>query len=184
MEMTQRADFPTVLADLVKGVRYKPDWRFTLEELDRGQSSVGLTLVIVITTPDSYHPERTRVVNHYFPVPPAAYDMRSWRRWLFEQVLLVERHEAMEFFQVRDDSLLGLDAPCLRCAHAMTKHDGRNDSCMDCIEQVLPHRYSPMDIVYGRPFAPSHGFGQDPYMVREIGTVEDQKTSFRNELRP
>lgn len=34
------------------------------------------------------------------PVPPAAYDRRSWQRWLFDQVLLVEQHEACEFFQV------------------------------------------------------------------------------------
>ena len=69
-------------------------------------------------------------------VPAAAYDERSWRRWIFEQILLVERHEAMEFFQVGDD----------------------------------------------KPFAPSHGFGQDPYLVREIGTEEDRRMSFRNEL--
>ncbi len=37
------------------------------------------------------------------PVPPAAYNERSWKRWLFEQILLVERHEAAEFFQVDGD---------------------------------------------------------------------------------
>ena len=34
------------------------------------------------------------------PVPPAAYNRRSWQRWLFEQCLLGERHEAMEFFTI------------------------------------------------------------------------------------
>lgn len=33
-----------------------------------------------------------------------------------------------------------------------------------------------------KPYAPSHGFGQDPYIVRELGTEKDQRTSFRNEL--
>lgn len=33
-------------------------------------------------------------------MPPASYNRQSWRRWLFEQVLLVERHEACEFFVV------------------------------------------------------------------------------------
>ena len=69
-------------------------------------------------------------------VPAAAYDERSWRRWLFEQVSLVERHETMEFFQIGDD----------------------------------------------KPFAPSHGFGQNPYLVRELGTEQDRRMSFRNEL--
>ena len=75
---------------------------------------------------------------HYFPVPPAAYDVRSWRRWLLEQVLLVERHEACEFFQLAGD----------------------------------------------RPYAPSHGPGNDPYLIRELGTDEDVRTSFRGELLP
>ena len=32
-----------------------------------------------------------------------------------------------------------------------------------------------------RPFAPSHGPGFNPYSVREIGTVEEQQTSFLGE---
>jgi hypothetical protein len=39
-------------------------------------------------------------VQHSMPVPPAAFDRRSWQRWLLDQVLLVERHEACEFFQI------------------------------------------------------------------------------------
>jgi hypothetical protein len=56
--------------------------------------------VINLTGPDSYHPERTIRVNHYLIVPAASYDERSWRRWLLDQVLLVESHEACEFFQI------------------------------------------------------------------------------------
>jgi hypothetical protein len=40
------------------------------------------------------------MVRHLFPVPPAAYNRDSWQRWLFERLLEVERHEAMEFFQI------------------------------------------------------------------------------------
>lgn len=100
MENTQTAPFPVELSDLVQGLTYKPAWTLWLEDLDRSQGSSGLTLVIRITTPDSYHPDRLRTVVHYFPVPPAAYLLSSWQRWLLEQVLLVERHEAMEFFTV------------------------------------------------------------------------------------
>ena len=136
-KMRQVAVYPTALEDEVASLRYKAGWSFELRDEDRGQGSKGLTLCILIRTPDSYHPEQMRSVMHYFIVPAAGYDMRSWRRWLFEQVLLVETHEAMEFFQM---------------------------------EGV-------------RPYAPSHGPGNDPYMVREVGTLADQQTSFRGELK-
>jgi hypothetical protein len=134
--MRQEAPFPTTLQKLVDKLRYKPRWWFSLEDMDRGQGSQGLTLVITVTGPDSYHPDDRITVAHYMLVPPAAYDERSWRRWLLDQVLLVERHEAMEFFTL----------------------DGV------------------------RPYAPSHGPGNDPYLVREVGTVEDQRTAFTGEV--
>lgn len=98
--MRQTAPHPTVLAELVDKLVYKPGWQFTLADTDRGQGSQGLTLAILITTPDSYHQDTKRRVMHYMPVPPAAFNAQSWRRWLFDQVLLVESHEACEFFQI------------------------------------------------------------------------------------
>jgi hypothetical protein len=133
---TQTAPYPQELATMVRSLQYKAHWRFELCTVDRGQDSAGLTLDITITTPDSYHPQSLRTVCHWFPVPPAAYDMRSWRRWLFEQIHSVELHEAMEFFQI----------------------DG------------------------SKPYAPSHGPGNDPYLLREVGTDVDQRTSFRGDL--
>jgi hypothetical protein len=135
---TQTAPYPNELATLINELSYKQHWRFSLQDLDRGQGSVGLTLVINITGPDSYHPEKIISVNHYFPVPPAAYDERSWRRWLFDRLGDVEIHERCEFFTVDGD----------------------------------------------KPYAPSHGPGNDPYLIREIGTDIDQRRSFRGELKP
>lgn len=130
--MSQTAPYPGMLARLVKGLRYRPGWTFNLRHIDRGQGSAGLTLLIEVETVDTYHPDQPLRVLHYMPVPPAAYDERSWRRWLFDQVLLVERHEACEFFQIGPD----------------------------------------------RPYAPSHGPGNDPYLVREVGTDLDRRTQF------
>lgn len=96
----QKAPFPDELADLVDKLTYKPGWEFTLDEVDRGQGSVGLTLDITITCLNSYDHTQTRRVAHYMPVPPAAYTRRDWQRWLLDQVLLVESHEACEFFTV------------------------------------------------------------------------------------
>jgi hypothetical protein len=99
--MIQEAPDPTILLRLVEQVSYKPGWWFSVNmDYDRGQGSRGATLVVRPLTVDSYHPEDSKRVTHLFPIPPAAYDERSWRRWLFEQVLLVERHEACEFFQI------------------------------------------------------------------------------------
>lgn len=135
---SQVSDYPAVLAELVASLRYRPGWTFALQDLDRGQGSKGLTLVITSLGYNSYHPDRgeTYRVHHYMPVPPAAYDSRSWRRWLFEQLLLVERHECAEFFQTEGE----------------------------------------------RPYGPSHGPGNDPYIVREVGTSLDRSTSFRGEI--
>lgn len=138
--MRQEAPYPELLAMLVGQLRLptRPGWRVYLADLDRGQGSRGLTLVVNVTAPDSYHPERSIHVNHYMIVPAASYDVRSWRHWLFEQLRLVDLHELMEGFVIDGD----------------------------------------------RPYAPSHGFGQDPYLIREVGTDEDRRTSFRNELNP
>lgn len=101
--MRQAAPFPHVLRDLITRLDYSPpgrEWSYWLSDTDRGQGSAGLTLIINITGPDTYHPGNIISVNHYFPVPPAAYNERSWRRWLFDQIGLVELHERMEFFRV------------------------------------------------------------------------------------
>lgn len=98
----QYALYPNILQELVKRCKYRPGWRVFLEDIDRGQGSRGLTLVIQTLGYDSYNPQNGESyrVNHYMPVPPAAFNERSWRRWLFEQFLLVERHEAAEFFRI------------------------------------------------------------------------------------
>jgi len=96
--MKQSADYPHLLDYLVQHVHYKEGWSFFLQDLDRGQGSVGLTLVIHLETVDGYHPDKPFSVNHYMIVPTANYNRQSWQRWLFDQILLVERHEAAEFF--------------------------------------------------------------------------------------
>lgn len=137
---TQKAPFPDELSDLVDDLEYRPGWLFTLiPDLDRGQGSQGLTLDIVTKGHDAYHPERGQnyCVHHYMPVPPASFDRRSWRRWLLEQILLVERHEACEFFTINGE----------------------------------------------HPYAPNHGPGNDPYIVAELTSDEERRTSFRGVVK-
>jgi hypothetical protein len=60
--------------------------------------SRGLTLIVQRCGPDSYHPDKIIAVNHYFPVPPATYNLASWQRWLFDRLGDVDTHERMEDF--------------------------------------------------------------------------------------
>lgn len=99
----QQAPTPHELRDLVDKLTYRPGWTVRLyDHLDRGQGSMGMTLDIITHGYDSYHPDRGEYyqVHHYFAVPPASYSRGSWQRWLFQQFLLVEQHECMEFFIV------------------------------------------------------------------------------------
>ena len=90
-----------ILRDLLGRLTYRAGWKFELErDLYRGQGSRGTTLVITVTAPNSVRPQDTIEVRHYMLVPPASYNERSWRWWLFQQVGLVEQHERMEFFQL------------------------------------------------------------------------------------
>lgn len=100
--LSQTAPFPWELKQLVDDIQYKQGWTFSLFPMDRGQESKGLTLVISVTVRNAYHPEKLIGVRHLMIVPAAAYDARSWRRWLFDQILLVEQHEAAEFFAIGD----------------------------------------------------------------------------------
>lgn len=100
--MSQEAPYPVILEELVSELTYRPGWKFRLVHKDRGQGSEGLTLEITTLGYDGYHPDLGEYyrVHHYMLVPPASYNRRSWQHWLFEQLLLVERHECMEFFQI------------------------------------------------------------------------------------
>lgn len=87
------------LAAVVDATTYKPGWTLQLQELDRGQGCQGLTLCITATVPNSVA-DGVITFMHLMPVPPAAYDRDTWQRWVLDQVLLVEQHEALEWFKV------------------------------------------------------------------------------------
>lgn len=93
-------DAADILAALVPRIAYKPGWTFELQELDRGQGCMGLTLCIGATVPDSTRHGATTSVYHLMPVLPAAYNHNAWMRWIFEQIQMVEQHESMEHYKV------------------------------------------------------------------------------------
>jgi hypothetical protein len=87
-----------ILYDLVKRLSYK-DWNFELAECSRGQGCEGLTLKISAEVADATGGPPISFL-HLMPVIPAAYNEASWQRWLLEQILLVEKHESLEFFKI------------------------------------------------------------------------------------
>lgn len=109
--MQQVAPYPDALAYLVECLRYRRDlgWQVMLvDDLQRDKpgrhsgESRGLTLVVTRCGRDSYHVDKVIAVNHYFAVPPATYDHRSWQRWLFDRLGDVDTHERMEDFAISD----------------------------------------------------------------------------------
>jgi hypothetical protein len=92
---------------LLERVRYRPGWRIQLASWDDLPPDVAirtdmrLALRFTLRTRDTYHPERDIVISHLRPVAVSlvAY-MTDERlvRWLFEEVMAVERHEAGEWF--------------------------------------------------------------------------------------
>jgi hypothetical protein len=81
-------------ARLVALVSYKPGWRFKVAGPE------GRYLCVYAETPNSHHPSQPRLTQHTFPLPDDCDDERQFFRWVFDRLLLVEQHEAGEFFKV------------------------------------------------------------------------------------
>jgi hypothetical protein len=88
---------PRVLTDLVDRVRCKPGWSFSVVEEDGAGR-----LVIRVEGYDSSRPSERAPFNvrHFFPVPEATYNEKTWRRWIFEQCRRLENHELGEWFRI------------------------------------------------------------------------------------
>jgi hypothetical protein len=86
-----------LLVQIVAETRCKPGWSFRIRE---GEGA--LRLVIVVPGVDSWDESKERTVSHWFPVPPATYNKKSWQRWIFECCRGVENHELGEWFRVGD----------------------------------------------------------------------------------
>lgn len=106
-QMRQAAPYPEALAEIVSNLEYRPGWRFTLTDRDRGQGSVGLTFNVLAQVQDSVggvyqgvEKGDNIIVSHQFIVPAAAYNHDSWMRWVLNRILDVEQHEACEYFRV------------------------------------------------------------------------------------
>jgi len=97
--MWQTAPFPHDLVQAVGGVTYK-DWSFTIDYYEREVGGEGLTLRIRFQAEDHATPGVAVFLIHDFEVPARILDMPSWQRWVFDAIMLAERHESMEEFKI------------------------------------------------------------------------------------
>jgi len=97
---TAQFPWPDELEQVVKELEYKPGWVFELKDMAREDGCSGLCLVIVMDTRNSYPPHGALHLKAVFSVPAETYDFDSWRDWVLQQILLLERHEASENFIV------------------------------------------------------------------------------------
>lgn len=98
-QMWQTAPYPENLKLIIADVAYR-DWAFTLDFYEREVGGAGLTLRIRFPAPDNCDPNGAIVfLIHDFEVPARTLDDASWQEWVFDCIMLANRHEAMEEFR-------------------------------------------------------------------------------------
>jgi hypothetical protein len=120
------------LRRLVSEMYGPPGWSFDV--VDKGPVAA---LMIHVSARDNYDANQRRTTSHEHLAPPASYNEKTWRRWIFDRCLASMAHEMGE--QVRWGDI--------------------------------------------RPFAPTHGPGEDPYTVREYRDPIDVLTTQYGRVR-
>lgn len=87
------------LEAVVAAAAYKPGWRIGFVD-DAEVSGYDGRLRVVARTLDSRSPAHPVVVEHWITVPDGDRDDDRWARWLLDQLVKIETHEACEFFTV------------------------------------------------------------------------------------
>lgn len=85
------------LCEVVAQTIYK-DWHITVQDLDDG----SLRLRIDVLSQDTYSDvPKDRLTCHLFAVPAHGWTTTAGAQyWLFDRLMSIERHEAMELFKV------------------------------------------------------------------------------------
>lgn len=91
-----------ILRELVARAKCKIGWTFCL---DQDPNDTYPKLVITVSGYNSAKGEKKEplIVRHYFPVPEATYNEKSWQRWMFEMCRRVENHELGEWFRIDEE---------------------------------------------------------------------------------
>jgi hypothetical protein len=91
----RRAREPVNLVQVLFGLKYKPNWSFRIVPYKLGWK--------MYCDHQTTHSETggPTIVHHGMVVPDQPrWGVITWRRWVFDQLILCETHEAGEFFSV------------------------------------------------------------------------------------
>lgn len=79
------------LRTLLRDFTYRPDWHFYVK---------GGYLCVRAAVVDTDDPTQICPLKYKQALPPYAPPSFPWQRWLFDQIMRIERHEAQEFFKI------------------------------------------------------------------------------------
>ena len=100
--MSFNFQYPHPLTALLPRVHYK-GWRFEVRSTDPNIGLGGMAMLYVYANVQDSITGQPMQVSHEFIIPAVSMTETEWRRWLFDRIVLVETHEAMEFFWVDAD---------------------------------------------------------------------------------
>jgi hypothetical protein len=177
-QMTQWAPYPVELEAAVSEWRYRPGWGpFWLSDEGRDYApddherkhpiAGGLTFNFHVPGPNTYDVEDPRPTHHTHIVPAATYNRQAWEEWIFQCCLLSDQHESSEWARFESEP----GDPIHDCScDAPIRHSDEHAS--DCKSLGTTRR----------PFAPTHGPGDNPYILRFSATDLQRRMSFRGIL--
>lgn len=84
---------------LLAEITYKPGWRFSITPYS-SRPAMGF-LLIEYMAEDTYTNAGMIKIGRRIPMPRCFADGKHFLRWIFEQIMLTERHESSEWFRFR-----------------------------------------------------------------------------------
>lgn len=153
--MVQWAPFPTILLDLVRAYRYKPGWSFTLHDITRDQAPTPPDVHWSKGAPLAGGLTFTITTHHQNAYPP--HEVRPTNHHFVVPAATFNRDSWQRWILQR----------CLD---------------VDLHEAAEWGAYDYPDTADERPFAPTHGPGDDPYRVVQYATDLQRRTAFTGKV--
>lgn len=154
----QYGPYPHILEDLVNKLKYRPGWAFALEDKERDPAdthgaAAGGLTFVVLT--GSYGERSQGGVREYEGTMDAYHEHAT--------------RPVYHYFSV---------------PAATYNENSWRRWLFDCLLKVETHECMEHFQISGeRPYAPTHGPGDDPYSVHEYTNDERRRTSFRGEVK-
>ncbi len=86
---------------IINNLTYKENWSFSIGSYASWQKILKIQLNVRDSNPPIRKGMTTQVlVDHQFPIPPYFMTHEEAERWILDCTILVEQHEACEFFRI------------------------------------------------------------------------------------